>query len=53
MDLNQKVFVAQIKSSKCLVGSSMTAKLGVLKIHQVNEFNLSDDLKKLSKILQD
>ena len=39
MDANQKAFVAQTKSIGCLIGRSMTAKLNVLQIHQVNDFN--------------
>ena len=39
MDANQKVFVKQTKSSRCLNGRSMAANLGALQIHQVHEFN--------------
>ena len=39
MDTNQKVFVAQTKSSRCLNGRSMAANLGVLQILQLHEFN--------------
>ena len=39
MHANQKVFVAQTKSIGYLIGRSMTAKLSVLQIHQVHDFN--------------